>query len=139
MYREGVSHFTDPPTRFVVLSPGRTFDWVVARFRAVSKAEWAAIAGIIAMLFALLPPTPQWREISCKSCHLCGNRQATTLHYRWWNLDRSVTEPLGTTYPVDKDHAHDWWQYSHSYISYSTNWASSNSARYRDGRYEWNP
>lgn len=100
-----------------MLNPGRAFGWIYTQLRAMSKAEWIVIAVIIAVLIALVPPTPHWREISYQSCHLCGNPQATMLHFGWWKLDRSVAELLGTKYAAGKDHVNDWWNYGHSYIS----------------------
>lgn len=109
-----------------------------ARLRSVLKAEWIVVAVIVILLIAIIHPTPHWRETSSQSCHLCGNRRVVIHQYRWWRFDSEVVEPVvGAEFPVPEGHAHDWWEYGRSRVSYSSAWAGSNSSRYRDGRINW--
>ena len=108
------------------------------RWQRPSKAELAVIAIIVAVLIALLPPTPHWREAVSESCDRCGNRRVTIENYRRWQLD-SVREEWATDYPIPEGHTHDWWPYGHSYSSWSMKWASTNGMRYRDGSQHWIP
>lgn len=105
------------------------------RFR-LSKLEVLTILAILAVLALLMPPTPHWKETFRHSCHLCGNRRYTADQFRWWRLDSRIEEMV-TDYPIPEGHTHDWWQYSHAYLSWSGKWAASNSSRYRDGRHAW--
>jgi len=109
--------------------------------RSPSRAEWFVVAVIVVALIALVPPTPNWSETSSQSCHLCGNRQVVIRNFRWWQLHNQHVEPVvGAKYAVPDGHIHDWWQYSSTFNSYyGTKWASDNSARYRDGRFTWEP
>jgi hypothetical protein len=98
------------------------------------------IVVVVAVLVALLPPTPHWRETSSQSCHLCGNRRVVIRTFRWWQLDLEKTEPVvGAQYDVPGGHVHDWWQYSSTHASYNMCWAADKSERYRDGRMTWTP
>ena len=119
--------------------------WVIAvvgvqemRWRPASRTEFAVIGLIVAVLVALVGPTPHWREAISESCSLCGNRRVTIEHYRWWRL-RSVREEWVTSYAIPDGHSHDWWKYSHTFSSWSKKWASDESSRYRDGGLQWAP
>ena len=103
------------------------------RIPSLPKAEWLVAAVIVAVIVALVPPTPHWRETISESCHLCGNCRAVIHEYRWWQLASESIEPI-ERFPVSTDHVHEWWQYGSSYVSYNKKAAASNSARYRDGR-----
>lgn len=108
------------------------------RFPSVSKAEWVAIAVIVAVLVALVPPTPHWRDLTYESCDLCGNCRATIRDYRWWRLASETVEPV-EEFPIPERHVHDWWTYSTSHDSYCRSWVACRVVRYRDGRIMWKP
>ncbi len=108
------------------------------RLKKPTKTEWFAVVVILAMLVALVPPTPHHRETRRESCHLCGNRRVTIRAFRWWRVSSKTTEPE-VSFPAGDGHVHDWWRFGASYESYSKNWAASAHTRYRDGRHDWNP
>ena len=110
------------------------------RFRSLSKPEWLVVFVIGTVLLFVAQPTPHWRETSSQSCHQCGNRRVLIRTYRWWRLNADTIEPVvEAQFPVPEGHAHDWWQYSATYNSWSKKWAADNSARYKDGRFAWTP
>ncbi len=108
------------------------------RLPALSKMEWLVVVVIVAVLVALVPPTPHYRETRSESCRLCGNCRVIIRDFRWWQLS-SETSEFAVSFSVANDHVHDWWQYGSSYISYNKKWAACNSSRYRDGRITWTP
>ncbi|HRX82643.1 MAG: hypothetical protein H6821_09730 [Planctomycetaceae bacterium] len=105
---------------------------------ALSKTEWLLITIVLAVLVAIVPPTPHHRETRRESCHLCGNCRLIVRDYRWWQVSFEATE-LDVSLAVAEDHVHKWWQYGSSYVSYNKKWAASHASRYRDGRITWTP
>ncbi|MFO1021571.1 MAG: hypothetical protein U0903_12875 [Planctomycetales bacterium] len=102
------------------------------RGRRLTAVE-ASVAGLfLAILFALLCPVTHWRENISQSCHLCGNRRIIHQQFRWWQLASENTEFV-PNFPIPQEHQHDWWTYSHTFVSWSKNWAQDQGSVYRDG------
>ncbi|TWT89616.1 hypothetical protein [Stieleria varia] len=108
------------------------------RLARPTKIEWLVIGVMLAVLVALMPPTPHHRETRLESCHLCGNCRRIVREFRWWRFSSETTEPV-ETFTVDEDHEHDWWQYASYYISYNMKSAGGAPYRYQDGRNTWTP
>jgi len=108
------------------------------RLSSVSRIKWLTIGLILAAFVALVVPPPHHRETRSESCHLCGNRRIIVRDYRWWKLSSEHTEAV-VQFPIADDHEHNWWQYGSSYVSFQKKSASSQAARYRDGRMTWTP
>ena len=108
------------------------------KFSSISRNEWLAVGFILLAISAIVLLPPNHRETRSESCHLCGNRRIIVRDYRWWQLASEQTESV-VSFPIADGHEHNWWQYGSSYVSFQEKSASSNWARYRDGRTTWTP
>ena len=98
----------------------------------------AAIVIFVLLFVFLIAPTPHWKETSSQSCHLCGARRFIVSEFRWWTLQGTREESV-EVFPVPEGHTHEWWEYSHTFISWSVKWAADKASVYKDGRITWTP